>query len=127
MKKSFFVFVCIIMLSGIYTFGLESAPPATEAPAQEVTPCMNMQKWADKIIQTANSFDKPSLKNPAIEKNVLKAMEYVQACNLEHALKSLDVLDAILNQPKYNGILDGPATELRSLLIACYNYHCTNK
>ncbi|PKP34342.1 MAG: hypothetical protein CVU00_07265 [Bacteroidetes bacterium HGW-Bacteroidetes-17] len=116
------------MFSGIYAFGQESAPPApAPSPAPNITPCMHMQKWADKIIQTANSFDKPSLKNPAIEKHVLKAMEYVQSCNLEHALKNLDVLDAILNQPKYDGILNGPATELRSWLIACYNYHCTIK
>lgn len=114
------------MLSGIYAFGQEPAPPPAPSPG-DVTPCMNMQKEADKIIQTANSFDKPSLKNPAIEKHVLKAMEYVQACDLQHALNSLDALDAILNQPKYNGILDGSAITFRSYLIACYNYHCTNK
>ncbi|MBU1013361.1 MAG: hypothetical protein KKG99_10165 [Bacteroidetes bacterium] len=127
MKKSFFAFLCIFMFSGIYAFGQESAAQAeATASATSNTPCNLMEKSADRIILTANSFDKPSLKNPAIEKHVLKALVYARTCDLEDALKSLDALDAILNQPKYIGILDGRATELRSWLIVCYNYPCPN-
>jgi len=89
MKKPFLSFCAFLCFQAFMPFSQESAPPVpAQAPAPSITPCMPKQKWTDKIIRTANSFDKPSLKNPAIEKQVLKAMEYVRACNLEHALKT---------------------------------------
>ena len=122
MKKSFIVVVSFLLLTVLYSF--DSQEPQTE----NIMVCKDVQYQADVILSTANAIEIPALKNPAIENHVLKAMEYLQECDLEHAMNSVDALETIVSQKKYENyrknVLFIATCKFREQIIICYNKHC---
>jgi len=122
MKKSIIVVVCFLLLTALYSFDSQ------EFQTENIMVCKDVQYQADIILSTADAIEIPSLKNPAIENHVLKALEYLQECDLEHALNSVDALAAIVSQKKYENyhknILYFATYKFREQIIYCYNKSC---